>query len=84
MPTQGLESIIRQHLSDYFAAHGAGRLPAPGLHQRMMPLLEKPLIEATLSACSGNQLKAANVLGINRNTLRKKMQQHGLVAEQQG
>lgn len=54
-------------------AHGQSQLPAPGLYDRVMPLLEKPLIEMTLRATGGNQLKAAHVLGINRNTLRKKI-----------
>jgi two-component system nitrogen regulation response regulator GlnG len=78
MPTQGLEHIIREHLREFFAAHSSGQLPAPGLYDRMMPLMEKPLIESTLRACAGNQLKAARVLGINRNTLRKKLHTLGI------
>lgn len=59
-------------------AHAAGQLPLPGLYDRVMPLLEKPLIEMTLRATGGNQLKAAYILGINRNTLRKKIQLLGI------
>ncbi|MCE2926581.1 MAG: hypothetical protein LW823_02905 [Rickettsiales bacterium] len=73
MPASGLQHIIEEHLKNYFAAHSNGQLPAPGLYNRMLPLLEKPLIEATLKACNGNQLKASKILGINRNTLRKKI-----------
>ncbi len=68
-----LSEDISAHLQHYFAAHEGDRLPPPGLHMRMLALLEKPLIEITLTATGGNQVKAANVLGINRNTLRKKI-----------
>jgi two-component system nitrogen regulation response regulator GlnG len=68
-----IEQDVRSHLKLYFSTHGAGDLPAPGLYDRILPLLERPLIEMTLIATGGNQLKAAYVLGINRNTLRKKI-----------
>lgn len=73
----GLEQTIRQHIEHYFATHDHG-LPPAGLYDRMLVLLEKPLIEETLRATGGNQLRAAHLLGINRNTLRKKMQVLGL------
>ncbi len=68
-----IEQDVRAHLKLYFGAHGANELPPPGLYDRILPLLERPLIEMTLAATGGNQLKAAHVLGINRNTLRKKI-----------
>jgi len=71
--SQTLQKDVEEHLSNYFAAHTAGSLPPSGLYYRILPLIEKPLIEMTLRATEGNQLKAAYVLGINRNTLRKKM-----------
>ena len=55
-----------------------GDLPAPGLYQRVIEEVEKPLIMATLRATSGNQIKAAEILGLNRNTLRKKITTLGL------
>jgi two-component system, NtrC family, nitrogen regulation response regulator GlnG len=67
-----LEQDVQTHLAQYFAAHSEG-LPPPGLYGRILPLIEKPLIEMTLKATGGNQVKAAFILGINRNTLRKKM-----------
>lgn len=70
---QCLQADIEQHLRAFFDAHEHGQLPPPGLHARVMPLIEKPLIEMTLRAAGGNQLKTAQVLGINRNTLRKKI-----------
>ncbi|MFW0776872.1 MAG: helix-turn-helix domain-containing protein [Rickettsiales bacterium] len=69
-----LERSVEDHLQQYFAAHTGGHLPPPGLYGRILPLIEKPLIEMTLKATEGNQVKAAFILGINRNTLRKKIQ----------
>ncbi len=68
-----IEQDIRAHLKLYFGAHGVGELPPAGLYDRILPLFERPLIEMTLQATHGNQVKAAHVLGINRNTLRKKI-----------
>ena len=68
-----LANSVEAHLKQYFAAHAADHLPPPGLYGRIMPLVEKPLIEMTLRATGGNQVKTAYVLGINRNTLRKKI-----------
>lgn len=76
-----LEKSVESHLRNYFAAHSADALPPPGLYDRILPLVEKPLIEMTLRATSGNQVKAAFVLGINRNTLRKKIQELGIDVE---
>ena len=50
-------------------------LPPSGLYDRVLKVVEKPLIERTLIATKGNQIKAAKVLGINRNTLRKKIRE---------
>ncbi len=75
---QVLSDIIAQHLAAYFAAH-SGDLPPAGLYDRLLPLMEKPLIEQSLTACKGNQIKAAELLGINRNTLRKKIKDLGIV-----
>ena len=67
-------SSIERHLRGYFAAHGDG-LPAPGLHDRVVREVERPLIALTLALTRGNQVKAAELLGINRNTLRKKIRE---------
>lgn len=72
--SEGLQELVGRYLRDYFSAH-THSLPPDGLYERMLDLLEKPLIEETLRATNGNQLRAAKVLGINRNTLRKKIQQ---------
>ena len=44
------------------------------LYKNLLSEFERPLIQRTLEYCGGNQIKAANLLGINRNTLRKKIQ----------
>ncbi|GIX15682.1 MAG: nitrogen regulation protein NR(I) [Paracoccaceae bacterium] len=67
-----LGAAVEAHLRRYFALHGDA-LPPPGLHARVMREVELPLIQLTLAATRGNQLRAAEVLGINRNTLRKKI-----------
>ena len=72
-----LPDIIRDHVQIYFDSHD-DKLPASGVYDRLLPLVEKPLIEVTLKATEGNQLKAAEVLGINRNTLRKKIVELGI------
>ncbi|HWI26143.1 MAG TPA: nitrogen regulation protein NR(I) [Stellaceae bacterium] len=69
---EGLGGAAERHLRDYFAAHKGG-LPPSGLYDRVLREIEKPLIVLTLGATRGNQLKAAQLLGLNRNTLRKKI-----------
>jgi two-component system, NtrC family, nitrogen regulation response regulator GlnG len=48
-------------------------LPPPGLYHRVLREIEHPLLSATLAATRGNQIRAADLLGVNRNTLRKKI-----------
>jgi two-component system nitrogen regulation response regulator GlnG len=67
------EAALARRLEAEFAAASPG-LPAPGLYDRMLSELEGPLIAQALQATRGNQIKAAAILGINRNTLRKKIQ----------
>ena len=67
-----LSASVNKHLRRYFDLHG-GVLPPPGLHQRILREVETPLIEIALDATGGNQAKCADLLGINRNTLRKKI-----------
>lgn len=67
-----LSRAVGVHLSRYFEAHAPG-LPGPGLHGRVMREVERSLIAHALGATRGNQLKAATLLGLNRNTLRKKI-----------
>ena len=73
-----ISKSVELHLSLYFQSLGDS-LPAPGLYQTVLKEVEVPLINTTLSICNGNQIKAANLLGINRNTLRKKIKDYDLV-----
>ncbi len=76
-------ALIAGHLASVFASAPDG-LPAPGLHHRMVAELERPLIETTLAATHGNQLRAAEILGLNRNTLRKKIRDLDIMAGGRG
>ncbi|MCL6282005.1 sigma-54 dependent transcriptional regulator [Ruegeria sp. 2012CJ41-6] len=70
--SEKLSTSVGRHLRRYFDLHG-GMLPPPGLYQRILREVEGPLIEIALDATGGNQAKCADLLGINRNTLRKKI-----------
>jgi two-component system, NtrC family, nitrogen regulation response regulator GlnG len=71
---EGLAGAVERHIRSYFAAHKGG-LPAAGLYDRVLREVERPLIVLTLGATRGNQIKAAHLLGLNRNTLRKKIRE---------
>lgn len=70
--SESLGDAVERHLKEYFAAHG-NALPAAGLHDRVIREVERPLINLALAATRGNQIRAAALLGLNRNTLRKKI-----------
>src|SRR5438477_908302 len=65
-------SAMERHLTRYFADFSDG-LPPPGLYHRILREVEHPLLAAALAATRGNQIRAADLLGVNRNTLRKKI-----------
>jgi two-component system, NtrC family, nitrogen regulation response regulator GlnG len=69
---ESFSSGMERHVSELFRSFGAD-LPPVGLYHRLLRELEAPLIAATLATTRGNQIKAAEVLGLNRNTLRKKI-----------
>ena len=69
---RGLAASIEAHLSRYFVTFGED-LPPDGLYDRVLAELERPLLTLSLLATNGNQIRAAKLLGINRNTLRKKL-----------
>jgi len=80
MPRQAVETVPALRSSwDEVVGHELQALKnQPNLYERLLEKLEKPLITKVLENCGGNQLKAAGVLGINRNTLHKKMKKLGL------
>ena len=69
---ESLSASVERHLAIYFQSFGDG-LPPPGLYHRILREVENPLISAALASTRGNQIKAAELLGVNRNTLRKKI-----------
>jgi len=69
-----LSSDVQYHLDKYFNSLG-GDMPAPDLYQRILHEVERPLLISTLRFTKGNQIKAAEILGLNRNTLRKKIRE---------
>ncbi len=71
------EEVVQRRLSAIFQAAGPD-LPDAGLYDRVLAEVERPLIQLSLQATKGNQIRAAAVLGINRNTLRKKIQTLGV------
>lgn len=77
--SSGLSASVEKHLRHYFAAHEKHK-PSAGLYDLVLQEVERPLLEIVLSECRGNQLKAAALLGLNRNTLRKKIRLLGLEA----
>ena len=70
--TEKLGASVERHLRRYFDLHG-NMLPPAGLYARILREVESPMIEIALEATGGNQAKCADLLGINRNTLRKKI-----------
>ncbi len=72
-----LSAAVERHLTKYFSSHG-DRLPPPGLYDRVLQEIERPLLSICLAATRGNQIRAAHLLGLNRNTLRKKIRDLGL------
>jgi two-component system, NtrC family, nitrogen regulation response regulator GlnG len=73
----GLAGSVELHLARYFASFGRD-LPPDGLYERLLAEIEPPLLKIAMSAAKGNQIRAARLLGINRNTLRKKLTERGV------
>ena len=69
-----LSLAVERYLSKYFANFDSS-LPPPGLYHRILREVEYPLLSAALAATRGNQIRAADLLGVNRNTLRKKIRE---------
>jgi two-component system nitrogen regulation response regulator GlnG len=67
-----LSEMVERYLAGHFASYGR-ELPPPGLYDRVLQHVERPLLMAALAATRGNQIRAAVLLGLNRNTLRKKI-----------
>ncbi|HZS81004.1 MAG TPA: Fis family transcriptional regulator [Herbaspirillum sp.] len=77
MSKESIEDIVRKSLDKYFKDLGE-QLPS-NVYDMVVLMVEKPTFEVVMARADGNQSQAAEILGINRNTLRKKLQQHGLL-----
>ena len=70
--SEPLARAVERHIRQFLAAHHDGIAPSD-IYDRVLAEVERPLIQLTLAATRGNQIKAAAMLGLNRNTLRKKI-----------
>ena len=77
MSKQHIEECVRTSLEDYFKDL-ADTEPA-GMYDMMVRVVEKPLLEVVMQHAEQNQSRAAEWLGLNRNTLRKKLVEHKLI-----
>jgi len=77
MSKQTIEECVRKSLEKFF--RDLDGQPAHGVYDMVMLTVEKPVLETVMAQAGGNQSVAADILGINRNTLRKKLVQHGLL-----
>lgn len=73
LQTVSLEKLVRSKLEVLFQQQHEAQVELDGLHKIVLEQVEKPLIELALRVYNGNQVKTAKMLGINRNTLKKKI-----------
>lgn len=71
-----LSTTVRKVMRQYFKDLDGEK--ASGIYDMVVLAVEKPMLEVVMGQAQGNQTRAAELLGMNRNTLRKKLQQHGL------
>jgi two-component system nitrogen regulation response regulator GlnG len=76
-PPIDVSTAVEGHVAQLLREHEP-LLPPAGLYQRVLDKVEAPLIAMALNACGGNQIRAADLLGLNRNTLRKKIRTHNI------
>ena len=68
-----LEKLVKSKLEVLFSQQQEAQVDLNGLYDIVMEQVERPLLELALRAFNGNQVKTAQMLGINRNTLKKKI-----------
>lgn len=77
MSKDSIQEVVKKSLEKYFK--DLGEQTPSNVYEMVVFTVEKPILETVMARADGNQSQAAEMLGINRNTLRKKLQQHGLV-----
>lgn len=77
MSKESIQEAVQKSLEDYFNDLD-GQQPS-NIYDMVVLTVEKPILQVVMSRADGNQSHAAQMLGINRNTLRKKLQEHGLL-----
>jgi Fis family transcriptional regulator, factor for inversion stimulation protein len=71
-----LSSTVRKVMRQYFKDLDGEK--CTGIYEMVVNAVERPMLEVVMTQAQGNQTRAAQLLGLNRNTLRKKLQLHGL------
>ena len=77
MSKDHIQDVVRKILEKYF--RDLGEQEPHNVYDMVVLTVERPMLEVVMARAEGNQSHAAEMLGINRNTLRKKLQQHGLL-----
>lgn len=77
MSTMHIEECVRNSLTEYL--NDLGESEPNGMYNMLVNVVEKPLLEIVMKHADNNQSKAAQWLGLNRNTLRKKLLEHQLI-----
>ena len=77
MSKDNIQEVVKKSLEKYFK--DLGEQEPSNVYEMVILTVEKPVLEAVMARAEGNQSQAADMLGINRNTLRKKLQQHGML-----
>ena len=77
MSKESIQEVIQKSLEEYF--NDLGEQQASNIYDMVVLTVERPILEVVMTRAEGNQSQAAQMLGINRNTLRKKLQEHGLL-----
>jgi Fis family transcriptional regulator len=77
MSKESIQEVVQKSLEDYF--NDLGEQQPSNIYDMVVLTVEKPILEVVMTRAEGNQSHAAQMLGINRNTLRKKLQEHGLL-----
>jgi Fis family transcriptional regulator len=77
MSKDNIQDVVRKSLEKYFK--DLGEQEPSNVYEMVVFTVERPIFETVMARAEGNQSRAAEMLGINRNTLRKKLQQHKLL-----